>query len=101
MYLANAEDRAAGSDGKFQIPERHEREAVGVGHVVKLVFTDEEGNFGERMWVGIEQVRSDHVKPFVGMLLNEPINYGLEVSMYYDVEFGPEHIISIKPLAKV
>jgi uncharacterized protein YegJ (DUF2314 family) len=95
FHLANAEARHREAPESFPIPSRAERENVGPGSVVKLLFelTDpiEDDPSAERMWV---EVRTANDQLMVGQLVNEPgtittIDYGDEV------RFGPEHIIEI------
>lgn len=95
FQLVSAEARHRESPESFPIPSRAEREDVGPGSVVKLVFelTNPIGEDpgAERMWVAVQTVDGPLM---VGQLVNEPgaittINYGDEV------RFGPEHIIGI------
>lgn len=91
MHLANVEDRAAQSDGRFAVPAQGEREALRVGDFVKVIF-EEEGRTGERMWLLVEaQLENGR---YLGSLGNTPIVF-TELKMGDMIEFGIENVCSI------
>lgn len=95
--LGSAEQRHAQSPATFWIPERPERETLGPGDEVKLLFEliDPGPNDppAERMWVMILARRPDG--SYSGELDNVP--YCLEgIDLGDTVVFGPEHIMDIE-----
>jgi uncharacterized protein YegJ (DUF2314 family) len=74
----------------FWIPDAEERLTVPPGIYVKLVFTVDDGAFGERMWV--EVLHNDRGE-YVGRLANTPI--GIDLPPDTEVRFEARHIIDI------
>jgi hypothetical protein len=99
--LISAEDRHAAHPETFQIPSRDEREAIGVGDGVKLLFdieTRENGRVIDRgvdkMWVIVKR-RTAH-NSFVGLLDSDPGSAeGLNLRPGDAIAFGPEHVSDI------
>ena len=97
--LESAEQRVADSDGKFEIPSRHERESLTPGDRCKLLFLfyveneEQERIIGcERMWVRID---CNDVGTYQGILESDPI-YSTVLEAGARITFGPEHIATIE-----
>lgn len=89
----------------FEIPDEASRQNLVPGDIVKLAFrvnvgevdehTDDEGGFGERMWVNV----TGSVGPyFTGTLSNQPITSDEQDVLRFGspVVFLPEHVIDIQ-----
>jgi hypothetical protein len=84
----------AESPATFAIPSAHDRQSLGQGDWAKLMFriSDGEREFVERMWVRVQEVRSD---VYVGTLDNDAYGTG-DLRSGMRVEFTPEHVIEIQ-----
>lgn len=100
FHLLDGEQRHREIPRSFVLPERSERENLPAGTLVELIFEgpdSPQGAIGERLWAEI--VRSEDGR-YVGRLDNDPeIVEGLHYND--EVEFGPEHVISIYDEAPV
>ncbi len=97
--LGNGVERNRAHPDTFYIPSDTDKARLTAGDVVKLMFLDEDGGGGERMWVTIVAVGPDEGyrigrTQFAGVLANAPICFdGLE---YGDaIIFDRDNIINI------
>ena len=91
-YLESAEERHRTHPESFFIPSREEREGLGEGRSVQLLFrsTDPEPHT-ERMWVTVE---SGDRSGYAGTLQNRPERLG-GLAPGDPVAFDPEHVATI------
>ncbi|BEP16457.1 DUF2185 domain-containing protein [Acidothermaceae bacterium B102] len=94
--LEDAEALHALRPRSFFIPTRAERESLTPGDVAKLLFAvvaPAEGMpAGERMWVEVTEVTAGGYR---GVLANPP-SVITTIALDDPVEFGPEHVISLR-----
>ena len=77
----------------FDLPTREELLKVKPGYWVKLIFTDEKGDNGERMWVRVTKVDGTYG---YGYLDNEPLDpITLGVKRGDEVKFHLGDVISL------
>ena len=98
--LESGEARHARSPETFDIPSRTEREALGPGDGVQLLFDIETKEAGEvidrgvdRLWVVVKR-RAGSL--YIGVLDSDPgVSPPLTLRPGTEVLFGPEHVIAI------
>lgn len=92
--LGDAEARAKGSNGSFQIPPKNKRLGVYPGYNVELFFEplDPENPAREQMWVKVLS-RNDY--GYIGVLQNEAVSaiFPLRGEI---IHFQPKHIAQIR-----
>jgi hypothetical protein len=74
----------------FWIPSEEDKNEIGPGDVVKLMFEQSDG-WGERMWVLVEKVGR---RRMVGSLANDPVGFP-RLHFGHKIKFRREHIIDI------
>lgn len=75
----------------FWIPDHGEKDAIGPGVHVKLLFRTRDDEWGERMWVRVERRRGNSVK---GTLRNTPVGLP-RIGAGDRITFTLDHVIDI------
>jgi hypothetical protein len=89
--LEDVEARSKADPKKFQIAALADRESLRVGDFAKLVFIQKTCHEqGERMWVEVTEVESDH---YHGVLANQPL-YLTNVEFGDQISFEAKHVVS-------
>ena len=77
----------------FDLPLQESLLLLKPGDLIKLIFTDKNGENGERMWATITKNKAKDL--WIGKLNNEPFGKELKLTLGDTVKFHPLNIIDV------